>query len=278
LRDMGYDKVSESLQKAESEGVQSASSVSEIGQSCGTIITMLRAADQVRSVYDELLQTTSPGTVFIDSSTVDPKTSKAVSELGASRSCHVIDAPVSGGVLKAANGQLTFMVGGDKTSFEKAMPFLNVMGAQVYHCGENPGSGQIAKICNNLILGITMNAVGEGLSLGVKLGMDPKVLSDIVGVSSGSCWSVCQYNPSPGVMPAVPGSNEYAGGFAVDLMLKDLRLAKEAAETVNQQLDFGDLAAGVYQGLSEDGFGGKDFGITYQRAKGALSSGNSYTA
>jgi len=271
---MGYDVFPDSLAKAQEMGVTPASSVAEIGANCSTIITMLRTNDQVLSVYDEIFSTVQKNTLLIDSSTVDPSTSQTVTSRGLERGCLSVDAPVSGGILKAASGQLTFMVGGSKESFDRAQEFLQIMGAQSYHCGENPGSGQVAKICNNLILGITMNAVAEGLNLGQKLGMDVKVLSDIVGCSSGACWSVNQYNPAPGVMSAVPSSNNYQGGFAVDLMLKDLRLAQDAAASVDQRLNFGDLAAKTYEDISSAGFGGKDFGIAFQKAKDDLSGTN----
>lgn len=269
---VGFDVFPDSLKKAQELGVQPAKSVAEIGEQCNTIITMLRTNDQVLSVYDEIFTTVKSGTLIIDSSTVDPATSQTVTTRGLERGCQIVDAPVSGGILKAASGQLTFMVGGSKESFDLAEEFLKIMGAQSYHCGDNPGSGQIAKICNNLILGITMNAVAEGLNLGQKLGADIAKLSEIVGCSSGACWTVNQYNPAPGVMAAVPSSKNYEGGFAVDLMLKDLRLAQDAAASVGQKLQFGDLAANTYDDISKAGFGGKDFGIAFQNAKNDLKN------
>merc|ERR1719204_929510 len=271
---MGYDLFPESLQKAEAAGVIPAQSTVEIAKNCSTIITMLRSNDQVISVYGEIFTAVNSGTLLIDSSTIDPATSQTVTTRAIERGCHIVDAPVSGGILKAASGQLTFMVGGSKDSFDRAQEYLQIMGAQTYHCGEKPGSGQVAKICNNLILGITMNAVAEGLNLGQKLGMDVKTLSEIVGCSSGACWSINQYNPAPGVMSQVPSSNNYQGGFAVDLMLKDLRLAQDAAASVDQRLNFGDLAAKTYEDISASGNGSKDFGITFQKAKDDLSGAN----
>merc|ERR1740123_247017 len=271
---MGFDVNQPSLDKAAGMGITPASSVEEVGRNCQTIVTMLRTADQVEGVYSELFSVCGDNTVFIDSSTVAPATSQDLTNKGAVKNCLVVDAPVSGGMLKAAEGTLTFMVGGAKDSFDAAKPYLDCMGANIYHCGEKPGSGQVAKICNNLILGIAMNGVSEGLALGVKLGMDPKVLTDIVGVSSGGCWVISQYNPAPGVNPAVPASNGYKGGFAVDLMKKDLGLAHEAAATVDVPLQFGGMARDVYTELSETGFGDKDFGIAYQRTKGGLHDPN----
>lgn len=268
---MGYDVFPESLQKAKAAGVIPAESTVDIAKNCSTIITMLRSNDQVVSVYDEILTAVNSGTLLIDSSTIDPATSQTVTTRAIERGCHMVDAPVSGGILKAASGQLTFMVGGSKDSFDRAQEYLAIMGAQTYHCGEKPGSGQVAKICNNLILGITMNAVAEGLNLGQKLGMDVKTLSEIVGCSSGACWSINQYNPAPGVMSAVPSSNNYQGGFAVDLMLKDLRLAQDAASSIDQQLNFGDLAAKTYEQISANGCGSKDFGIAFLNARGDMN-------
>jgi len=268
---MGYDVFPESLQKAKAAGVIPAESPVDIAKNCSTIITMLRSNDQVISVYDEILTAVNSGTLLIDSSTIDPATSQTVTTRAIERGCHMVDAPVSGGILKAASGQLTFMVGGSKDSFDRAQEYLAIMGAQTYHCGEKPGSGQVAKICNNLILGITMNAVAEGLNLGQKLGMDVKTLSEIVGCSSGACWSINQYNPAPGVMSAVPSSNNYQGGFAVDLMLKDLRLAQDAASSIDQQLNFGDLAAKTYEQIAVSGYGSKDFGIAFMKARGDMN-------
>merc|ERR1740123_562390 len=239
---MGFDVYQPSLDKAAGMGITPASSVEEVGRNCQTIVTMLRTADQVEGVYSELFSVCGDNTVFIDSSTVAPATSQDLTNKGAVKNCLVVDAPVSGGMLKAAEGTLTFMVGGAKDSFDAAKPYLDCMGANIYHCGEKPGSGQVAKICNNLILGIAMNGVSEGLA--------------------------------PGVNPAVPASNGYKGGFAVDLMKKDLGLAHEAAATVDVPLQFGGMARDVYTELSETGFGDKDFGIAYQRTKGGLHDPN----
>jgi len=266
---LGYDVYAPSLEKAAANGITPAS-VREIGEKCDVTVTMLRTPEQVQEVYAEMFEVAGSGKLFIDSSTVDPVTSQNLAASAEAKGCMTVDAPVSGGFAAANAGTLTFMVGGKTPNYERAQEYLGMMGANIYHCGEKPGSGQVAKICNNLILGVTMNAVSEGLNLGVKLGMDAKVLTDIVSVSSGGGWITKNYCPAPGVDEAKPSSNGYVGGFGVDLMLKDLKLAQQAAQTVDQRLQFGGMATDVYQELSETGYGGKDFGIAYQRAKGGL--------
>jgi len=273
---LAFDVIQENVDRGVSVGMSAASSISEIGEKCGIVVTMLRTPQQVTSVYDELFSTCAPNSLFIDSSTVDPATSQSVAAKGNAKNVQCVDAPVSGGVPAAAAGTLTFMVGGPKDSYDLATNYLNKMGANVFHCGDKSGSGQITKICNNLILGISMNAVAEGLSMGVKLGMDPKVLSEILSVSTSNCWSLSKYNPAPGVLEGIPSANQYNGGFVCDLMLKDLELALEAAKTVDHNLEFGTKARDVYQEMSKN-FGNKDFGVVYQRAKGDLEN-DLYTA
>ena len=225
---------------------------------------MLPSSPHVREVYESaIFGAATRGVLLIDCSTIDPAVSKSLSKAAASRELRMVDAPVSGGVLGAAAGTLTFMVGGSAAHVDACRPFLSVMGKNIVHCGAD-GAGQIAKLVNNLVLGISMNAVSEALNLGVKLGADAKVLSAILNTSSGRCWSSDTYNPVPGVMPAVPASRGYTGGFQVPLMAKDLGLALEAARAVGAPLSTGAAAHAVYQLMMAQGQGGKDFSAVYE--------------
>jgi len=174
-----------------------------------------------------------------------------------------VDAPVSGGVGGAEAGTLTFMVGGPTGSFESARPYLAKMGRNIVHCG-GAGAGQVAKVCNNMVLAISMIGVSEAMNMGIKLGMDPKVLAGIFNTSTARCWSSDTYNPVPGVMPNVPSSKGYKGGFGVDLMKKDLGLALEASKTAGVTIPFGELSYLIYKAISEQGNGLKDFSYVYE--------------
>ena len=178
----------------------------------------------------------------------------------------VADAPVSGGVMGAANGTLTFMLGCRDEDFNAIKDLLDPMAGNVFHCG-GAGAGQTAKICNNMALGIQMTSIAEALALGEKLGMDPKVLSDVMKVSTARCWSVDTCNPCPGVMEGVPSSNNYAGGFGVSLIKKDLSLMLEAANEVEMRLALGERVQKLYKQLEEDGLGKKDFSVVYEHVK-----------
>lgn len=182
----------------------------------------------------------------------------------------MVDAPVSGGVGGAEAGTLTFMVGGTPGDFEAVKPLLQAMGKNIVLCG-GAGTGQIAKLCNNLVLGISMNAVSEAMNLGVRLGADPKVLAAIINTSSGRCWSSEIYNPVPGVLPNVPASRGYTGGFGSPLMAKDLGLALDAAKSVGASLPTGSAAFAVYQLMMANGYGGKDFSAVYQFLQGTVA-------
>eukprot|EP00484_Ammonia_sp_Unknown_P025470 CAMPEP_0197026850 /NCGR_PEP_ID=MMETSP1384-20130603/6857_1 /TAXON_ID=29189 /ORGANISM="Ammonia sp." /LENGTH=353 /DNA_ID=CAMNT_0042455595 /DNA_START=37 /DNA_END=1098 /DNA_ORIENTATION=- len=274
-----YDKYEPAVQAAVQSGGIAASTPSEMVAHCDFLITMLRSDEQVQTVYDELLSQQhqfKDGVIFIDSSTVNYETSRELaSQMPPNAEC--VDAPVSGGIGAAAAALLTFMCGGKPTAVEKAKPVLQTMGANVFHCGDANGSGQIAKICNNLILAISMCAVSEGMNLGVKLGMDAQKLADIVNVSSGRCWSSDQYNPCPAVTlfdnegkpKLVPSKNNYDGGFVVDLMRKDLGLALDAAKSCNANTPLAASVSQLYDMLAQRGFGNKDFGFIYQFIKGS---------
>lgn len=257
-----FDLSQAAVEKLVAAGAKSAESPAALAQGdVDVIITMLPAAPHVKGVYlgeNGILANVKPGVLLIDSSTIDPMSAQEVAAAAAKRGNPMLDAPVSGGTGGAAAGTLTFMVGGDKADFDKAQPILSAMGKNIVHCGAS-GTGQVAKMANNMLLGISMIGVAEAMNLGVSLGVDPKVLAGIINSSSGRCWSSDTYNPYPGVMENVPSSRGYTGGFATDLMLKDLGLATEAAKQARQPIILGGLAQQLYQTFSAQGNGGLDF-------------------
>lgn len=243
-------------------GARSASSPAEVARDgVAVIITMLPAAAHVKAVYlgaDGLLANVSRGVLLIDSSTIDPLSAREVSRQAEAQGNPMLDAPVSGGTGGAAAGTLTFMVGGTEIAFSQTQPLLSAMGRNIVHCGAS-GNGQVAKIANNMLLGISMVGVAEAMALGVSLGMDAKVLAGIINTSSGRCWSSEINNPFPGVLENAPASRGYSGGFGTDLMLKDLGLATEAARHAKQPVVLGAAAQQLYQTFSLQGHGGLDF-------------------
>jgi 3-hydroxyisobutyrate dehydrogenase len=256
-----YDVVPDLVKKLEKEGCEVASSAADCARGVEIVITMLPSSPHVRSVYlgeYGILKGAAPGTPLIDSSTIDPLTAREVAMDAKAKGCPMVDAPVSGGVAGAEAGTLTFMVGGDAADFERAKAVLQAMGKNIVHCG-GIGNGQVAKICNNMMLAIEMIATSEGMTLASKLGMDPKVFASIVNTSSGRCWSSDTYNPFPGVLENVPASRGYAGGFGADLMLKDLTLVTDAAKSAKHPVMLGAMAQQIYQKHSVDGNGAKDF-------------------
>ena len=256
-----YDVVAELLKKLTDLGCEAATSARDCVAGAELVITMLPSSPHVRSVYTSeygVLSGASKGVLLIDCSTIDPLTSRDVAMDAVAHGNPMVDAPVSGGVGGAEAGTLTFMVGGNANDFESAKPVLACMGRNIVHCG-GPGNGQVAKICNNMMLAIEMIATSEGMTLAAKLGMDPKVFAGIVNTSSGRCWSSDTYNPYPGVLENVPASRAYAGGFGSDLMLKDLTLVTDAAKSAKQPVLLGALAQQIYQKHSLDGNGAKDF-------------------
>jgi 3-hydroxyisobutyrate dehydrogenase len=257
-----YDLVPELLKKLAGEkGVESATSAQDAARGVELLITMLPSSPHVRSVYlGELgvIAGAAPGTPLIDCSTIDPLTAREVAMDARAKGCPMVDAPVSGGVGGAEAATLTFMVGGEAADFARAKPVLQAMGRNIVHCG-GIGNGQVAKICNNMMLAVEMIATAEGMTLAAKLGMDPKVFAGIVNTSSGRCWSSDTYNPYPGVLDGVPASRGYSGGFGADLMLKDLTLVTDAAKSAKQPVMLGALAQQIYQKHSADGNGAKDF-------------------
>jgi 3-hydroxyisobutyrate dehydrogenase len=257
----GYDVVPALLDRAAAQGIERATSVADCVAGCEVILTMLPSSPHVRSVYENesgVLAHARPGMLLIDCSTIDPLTAREVAFDALAKGLAMLDAPVSGGTGGAEAGTLTFMVGGEARHFEAARPLLACMGKNLVHCGGS-GNGQVAKICNNLMLAIGMIATSEGMTLAAKLGMDPKVFAGIVNTSSGRCWSSDTYNPYPGVLENAPASRGYTGGFGADLMLKDLSLVTEAARQAQVPVLLAAVAQQVYQKHSADGHGGKDF-------------------
>ncbi|MDY7567917.1 3-hydroxyisobutyrate dehydrogenase [Pseudomonas sp. RTC3] len=236
------------------------------------VITMLPAAAHVRSVYlneDGVLAGIARGVPAVDCSTIDPQTIRDVAATAAKQGVVLGDAPVSGGTGGAQAGTLTFMVGASAEHFEVLKPVLAQMGKNIVHCGD-VGTGQIAKICNNMLLGISMIGVAEAMALGNSLGIDTGVLAGIINSSTGRCWSSEVYNPWPGIVETAPASRGYTGGFGAELMLKDLGLATEAARVAHQPVILGAVAQQLYQAMSLRGEGGKDFSAiieSYRKAE-----------
>jgi len=266
-----FDVVADNVAKLAADGATVAVSARDAVARAQILITMLPSSPHVRAVYlgDEgVIGAAVPGTTLIDSSTIDPQTAREVAAAAAARGLAMADAPVSGGTGGALAGTLTFMIGAAPDTFAAIKPVLAQMGKNIVHCGP-AGTGQVAKICNNLLLGISMIGVAEAMNLGVSLGIDPKVLAGVINTSSGRCWSSDTYNPYPGVMENVPAARGYSGGFGADLMLKDLGLATESARQAKQPIVLGGVAQQIYQMFSAGGAGALDFSAIinlYRRA------------
>ncbi len=247
------------------EGVSAAASAAEAATGAEVVITMLPNGAILRAVADQVIPAMAAGAVLCDCSTVDVDSTRAVADKAAAAGIGALDAPVSGGVGGAAAGTLTFMVGGSDAAFATVQPLFAVMGQKAVHCG-GPGAGQAAKICNNMILGVTMIATCEAFALADKLGLDRAKMFDVVSTSSGYSWSMNAYCPAPGVGPQSPADNGYKPGFAAELMLKDLRLAQQAAESGDADTPMGQLAAALYARFVEEEDGkGKDFSAMLPR-------------
>jgi 3-hydroxyisobutyrate dehydrogenase len=254
----GFDVVAAARQASAQSGLEIAASARAAVETADIVITMLPAGEHVRSVWAEVLPLAKRGALFIDCSTVDVTSARAAHALAAERGIAALDAPVSGGVAGAKAATLTFMVGGSAEAFARGKPILDRMGKRVVHCGA-AGNGQAAKICNNMILGASMIAVSEAFVLGEKLGLSHQALFDVASASSGQCWSLTSYCPVPGPVPASPANNGYKPGFAAALMLKDLKLAREAAETAHVKTAIGAHAAEIYDRYAAAGHSASDF-------------------
>lgn len=265
-----FDLVPAAMQTLAEQGALTATSACGAAAGADIVVTMLPAGKHVRSLYvsDDtnkgLIDVVAPGTLLIDCSTIDADSARFVAEHAAKKGLEFIDAPVSGGTAGAAAGTLTFICGGTDKAFELAQGALNAMGANIFHAG-GPGAGQVAKICNNMLLSVLMVATSESLQMGVDHGLNPKVLSDIMKVSSGGNWTLDKYNPCPGVMESAPSSNDYQGGFMVDLMVKDLGLSQEAALLSNSSTPMGALARSLYVNHAKQGNGKRDFSSIFEQ-------------
>jgi len=256
-----FDLNAATVASLRADGAAAADSARKAVAEADFVITMLPAAAHVRTAYlgeEGVLAGVRRGVPLVDSSTIDPATVRELAAAAAAHGNALADAPVSGGTGGAQAGTLTFMVGATPALFEQVKPVLADMGRNLVHCGDT-GTGQVAKICNNLILGISMIGVSEAMALGVRLGIDASVLAGIVNTSTGRCWSSDTYNPYPGVIETAPSSRGYTGGFGAELMLKDLGLAADAARSVKQPLFLGALAQQLYQAMSQAGDGQLDF-------------------
>ena len=263
-----FDLSEEALAKAEAAGAVRASNTAEAVAGADAVVTMLPAGKHVEAVYNgDVFGAAKPGALFLDCSTIDVATARRVIEAAEGKGFAMVDAPVSGGIAAANGGTLTFMVGGTDSAFAAAKPILSAMGKAVIHAG-GAGNGQAAKICNNMLLGATMVATCESFAMARKLGLDPQTFYDISSVSSGQSWSMTSYCPVPGVGPQSPSDNDYQGGFAVGLMLKDLKLASEAAAVVGASVPMGNAAEALYQMLANKGEAARDFSCMIEMLDG----------
>jgi 3-hydroxyisobutyrate dehydrogenase len=263
----GFDLVQASKDAAKAAGVAIAASAADAVKGAEVIITMLPAGKHVVSVWQEVIPAAQKGALIIDCSTVDVESARKAHALAAAAQLPSVDAPVSGGTGGAKNATLTFMAGGTAAAFAAAKPILENMGKKIVHCGD-AGAGQAAKICNNMILGISMIGVSEAFALAEKLGLSHQALFDVSSTSSGQCWSLTSYCPVPGPVPASPANNDYKPGFAAALMLKDLRLSQEAAKAAGATTPLGAHAESIYEAFEKAGHGGVDFSGIINHVRG----------
>ena len=264
-----YDLNPGAIQTAIEGGAKGATSIAEAVEDAEIVVTMLPAGKHVHKVYfDEngITSAAPAGALLIDCSTIAVEDARTASAKADAAGFPMVDAPVSGGVAAASGGTLTFMVGGSSEAFEQSKVILEAMGKTIVHAG-GAGNGQVAKIANNMLLGISMIATCEAFDLAERLGLDAQTFFDISSKASGQNWSMTSYCPAPGPVPTSPANNDYAPGFAVDMMLKDLRLARGAAASANANTRFGELATQIYEKLSAEGRGEKDFSVVMRELK-----------
>jgi 3-hydroxyisobutyrate dehydrogenase len=267
-----FDAVAAALEKAAGQGMKTFDTAAKAVEGADFIVTMLPNGAIVLKVFEEIVPAAKKGAVIIDSSTIDVASARKAHAMAEAAGLLPLDAPVSGGVGGAAAGTLTFMVGGSKEAFEKARPVLDIMGGRLVHCGDS-GAGQAAKMCNNMLLGISMIGACEAFSLAEKLGLSAQAAFDVISTSSGFCWSVNNYCPVPGIGPDSPADHGYAPGFAAELMLKDLKLSQGAADDTGQATPMGQHATALYQEFLENGGAGKDFSGIIEFLKQANRNG-----
>jgi 3-hydroxyisobutyrate dehydrogenase len=264
---VAFDLVEASRNQAKADGAAIADRAADAVKGADTVVTMLPAGKHVLSVWNDVVPVMSGGVSIIDCSTIDVESAKQAHALAARHDVRSVDAPVSGGTAGAKAATLTFMCGGDEKSFAAAKPVLEKMGKKIVHCG-GPGAGQAAKICNNMILGISMIAVSEAFALAEKLGLSHQALFDVASTSSGQCWSLTSYCPVPGMVPTSPANNDYRPGFASALMVKDLTLAQDAAKAAGAATPLGKYAQEIYKAFDAAGHGGVDFSGIIQHVRG----------
>ena len=266
-----FDIVAAARERAADAGATAAADAGAACRDVEVVLTMLPAGAQVRAVYTEsVFDNVAPDTLLIDSSTIDVATARDVGAMAAERGLEMLDAPVSGGVGGAEAGTLTFMVGGPESAFKRGLPILEAMGKTIIHAG-GAGNGQVAKVCNNMILGATMIAVCEGFAMAEKLGLDKQKLYDICSTATSSCWALNNYCPVPGPVPASPANRDYAAGFTAAMMLKDLRLAQGAAQDAGVATPMGAAAAAMYGLFCNAGNESFDFSAIMRMIQGEKS-------
>ncbi len=262
----GFDLSATACEAARGSGIMIAESAGDAASTADVVITMLPAGKHVRAVYTDpagLMAHVGRDALVIDCSTIDVESARAAHEIAATKGIRSLDAPVSGGVGGATAGTLTFMVGADADAFAKGQPILACMGKKIVHCG-GAGAGQSAKICNNMILGVSMIAVSEAFVLAEKLGLSHQAMFDVVSTASGQCWSLTSYCPVPGPVPASPANSDYKPGFAAELMSKDLTLSQQAAQACGVDTALGRHAAQLYEAFNAAGHAGLDFSAIVQ--------------
>lgn len=256
-----FDIAQQALDEAVQLGAKAAKSAKEVALQVNILFTMVQTGDQIRKIClgeEGILNLLSPDSLYIDSSSIDAVVCREIHAAAAQKNIAMLDAPVSGGVAGAKAASLTIMVGGSEATFQRAQPILECLGKKIIHAG-GPGNGQVAKICNNMILGISMIAVSEGFVLAQRLGLDPQKFFEIANSASGQCWSLSTYCPMPGVLENVPAANNFAPGFAANMMLKDLRLSQDAALHANAATPLGAEATALYTLFVNEGNAQLDF-------------------
>jgi 3-hydroxyisobutyrate dehydrogenase len=269
---VAFDLVEASRNQARSDGAAIADSAVGSVKGADVVITMLPAGKHVLSVWGDVISSMAKGALIIDCSTIDVESAKQAHALAAGQGVASVDAPVSGGTGGAKGATLTFMCGGADQAFATAKPVLEKMGKKIVHCG-GAGAGQAAKICNNMILGVSMIAVSEAFALAEKLGLSHQALFDVASTSSGQCWSLTTYCPVPGPVPTSPANNDYKPGFASALMLKDLTLAQDAARATGAATPLGRHAQEIYKAFDAAGHGGVDFSGIVQHVRALAGKG-----
>ena len=268
---VAFDLVEASRKQAKSDGAAVAESAAGAVAGADVVITMLPAGKHVLSVWTDVIPAMTKGTLIIDCSTIDVESAKQAHELAAEHGVRSVDAPVSGGTGGAKGATLTFMCGGDDKAFAAAKPVLEGMGKRIVHCG-GVSAGQATKICNNMILAVSMIGVSEGFALAEKLGLSHQALFDVASTSSGQCWALTNYCPVPGPVPTSPANNDYKPGFASTLMVKDLTLAQDAAKAAGAATPLGKHAQEIYKAFDAAGNGGVDFSGIIQHVRGLAGS------